>query len=256
VPDKESQWALHQAADQLNCESKDLFRELIMKKPYQSIRVFENPYLEKLTHVHPITPLLVWVPIISFLYYYSFTALHFTTGQLMGLLFLGLFVWTLAEYYLHRYVFHFNATTPLQKRLQFLIHGLHHDDPNDPTRLVMPPAGSLILAVILYSLFRAVFGIFGAADASVPFFAAFAIGYLCYDYIHYGTHHFKPTSRLGKMIKQHHMLHHFVDHDAKWGVSSPIWDYLLNTMKGPSAQAAASSRNQSSAKNYQPSTRN
>ncbi|MFL5814724.1 MAG: sterol desaturase family protein [Bdellovibrionia bacterium] len=216
-----------------------------MKKPYQSIRVFENPYLEKLTHVHPITPLLLWAPIVIYLYYYSFTVLQFSVAQVLGLLVAGLIVWTLMEHVLHRYVFHFNAKTPLQKRLQFLIHGLHHDDPNDPTRLVMPPAGSLILAVPIFLGFRAIFALFGAADATIPFFASFVIGYLCYDYIHYGTHHFKPKSRLGKMINQHHMLHHFVDHDAKWGVSSPIWDYILGTMKGPSSHPATQSHTKS-----------
>jgi sterol desaturase/sphingolipid hydroxylase (fatty acid hydroxylase superfamily) len=204
-----------------------------MNKTYPSIRVFEDPRLEKLTHVHPITPLLLWVPIIVFLYYRSFTVLGFSVSSVLMLSFLGLFVWTLTEYLLHRYVFHFNATTPFQKRIQFLIHGLHHDDPNDPTRLVMPPAGSLILSVPLFLGFQFIFQVFGKPDATIPFFAAFVIGYLCYDYIHYGVHHFKPTSKLGKMIKQHHMLHHFVDHDAKWGVSSPIWDYLLGTVKAP-----------------------
>jgi sterol desaturase/sphingolipid hydroxylase (fatty acid hydroxylase superfamily) len=209
-----------------------------MNKSYQSIRVFQDPRLEKLTHVHPVTPLLLWVPIVSFLYYYSFTTLHFSVSSVLLLFALGLFVWTLAEYFLHRYVFHFNATTPFQKRIQFLIHGLHHDDPNDPTRLVMPPAGSLILSVPLYLAFRFIFGILGAPDATIPFFASFVIGYLCYDYIHYGVHHFKPTSKLGKMIKQHHMLHHFVDHEAKWGVSSPVWDYALGTLKNPPAKVA------------------
>ncbi len=212
-----------------------------MNKPYQSIRVFEDPRLEKLTHVHPITPLLLWAPIIGFLYYHSFATYHFAVSTVLVLGVLGLFVWTLTEYFLHRYVFHFNATTPFQKRIQFLIHGLHHDDPNDPTRLVMPPAGSLILSVPFFLGFRSIFLLFGAPDATIPFFASFIIGYLCYDYIHYGVHHFKPTSRLGKMIKQHHMMHHFVDHDAKWGVSSPIWDHLLGTLKGPSSQASKSS---------------
>ena len=29
----------------------------------ESVRLFENPLLEKLSHVHPIVPLLVWGPV-------------------------------------------------------------------------------------------------------------------------------------------------------------------------------------------------
>jgi sterol desaturase/sphingolipid hydroxylase (fatty acid hydroxylase superfamily) len=214
---------------------------LDMKKPYQSIRVFQDPRLEKLTHVHPITPLLVWVPITLFLYYRSVTFFGFSVPTILAQTALGLIIWTFTEYMLHRFVFHFNATTPFQKRLQFLIHGLHHDDPNDPTRLVMPPAGSLILGVILFSAFQAMYALFGSAGLVYPFFAGFAIGYLCYDYIHYGVHHFVPRSRVGKMIKQHHMLHHFAEHDKGWGVSSPLWDIILGTMPVRGSRRAATS---------------
>ena len=30
-----------------------------------------------------------------------------------------------------------------------MIHGVHHDHPNDPLRLVMPPAASIPLAIIV-----------------------------------------------------------------------------------------------------------
>lgn len=207
-----------------------------MKKPYPSIRVFQNPYLEKLTHVHPIIPLVLWAPIISFLFYRSLTTLGFSVSAVAGLTAFGLGSWTISEYVLHRFVFHFKPHGPFQERLQFLMHGLHHDDPKDPTRLVMPPAGSLILGVILFTIFRTIFLIFGAPEAAEPFFAAFVVGYLCYDYIHYGVHHFNPKSKLGKKIKHNHMLHHFVAPDASWGVSSPFWDHVFGTV-APAASA-------------------
>lgn len=198
-----------------------------MQKPYKSLQVFKNPYLEKLTHVHPITPLIVWTPIIAYLFWRSFIVDElspFTIGS-MGAL--GFGVWTIVEYLLHRYVFHYEGEGPITQRLHFLIHGLHHEDPVDPTRLVMPPAASLIIGFGLYSIFRPMVG----PVLIDPFFAFFSIGYLCYDYIHYAVHHFTPRTRLGKFLKQSHMIHHFVSPNARWGVSSPIWDYVFGTME-------------------------
>jgi dihydroceramide fatty acyl 2-hydroxylase len=198
-----------------------------MSKPYKSIRVFQNPYLEALTHVHPLTPLVVWVPVISWLIYRSYTAHQFSVLTILSVGIAALLTWTLAEYLLHRFVFHYVGNSALSERLHFLIHGLHHDDPNDPTRLVMPPAGGAILGIVLYCAFRLVLG----PSWVDPFFAFFLVGYLCYDYIHFATHHFRPKTKLGKFLKQHHMLHHFAENGSRWGVSSPLWDYVFGTIE-------------------------
>jgi len=141
--------------------------------------------------------------------------------------FAGFFLWTLVEYLLHRFVFHYESEGQLGQRIHFLIHGLHHNDPIDPTRLVMPPVASLILAVIFYSAFQCVLG----PVFVEPFFAFFLIGYLCYDYIHFAVHHFTPRTRLGKFLKQSHMQHHYVNPNIHLGVSSPLWDYVFGTME-------------------------
>lgn len=212
------------------------------KQPYPSIRIFQNPWLEKLTHVHPITPMLLWVPILSWLAYRGVATHGLSIPAVAAWMLLGVFVWTFTEYQLHRRVFHFNATTPFQKRVQFLIHGLHHDDPNDPTRLVMPPVAGLILAAMLYVFFVGVFSLVlpsMAIQVTDPFFSGFLIGYLLYDYTHFWIHHFTPRSSWGRAVKRHHMDHHFVHHDARWGVSSALWDYLLGTLPKAKRQAAA-----------------
>lgn len=198
-----------------------------MKKPHKSIRVFQNPWLEKLTHVHPITPLVMWTPFISWLIWRSFFVHELGAMAVGSLFFLGLAVWTLSEYLLHRFVFHFEATGPIGERIIYLMHGLHHADPGDPTRLVMPPVPGIVLASVLYLLFRIPFG----PVLVEPFFASFLVGYLCYDYTHFAVHHFNPRTRFGKMLKQHHMLHHYATQDLRYGVSSPLWDYVFGTHK-------------------------
>lgn len=198
-------------------------------KEYNSIRVFQNPFLERLTHVHPITPLIVWIPYISWLIWRSLTFHHLSPFVVGAFGVFGFLFWTFAEYVLHRFIFHFVPEGEWQKRFQYLIHGLHHSDPQDPTRLVMPPTASITIALALYVIFRTFLG----GVLVEPFFAFFLVGYLCYDYTHYAVHHFKPRTRMGKFVKQHHMMHHFVNHDSRWGVSTPIWDYVFGTLDLP-----------------------
>lgn len=197
------------------------------KTAYPSVRVFENPWLEKLTHVHPLTPLFLWVPIIAWLLWRSHEVQGLSVASIAAVGGVGLFVWTLAEYLLHRFVFHYQPEGRFQERVFYLLHGLHHADPQDPTRLVMPPAPGLLLGGLLFFLFRVLLGEVWVE----PFFAFFLVGYLWYDYTHFAVHHFTPRTRYGKMLKQHHMLHHYVDPEARWGVSSPFWDYVFGTLK-------------------------
>lgn len=188
--------------------------------------MFENELLEKFSRIHPITPFVVYVPMIGVMMYRTW-ARHVPVLSAVGLVLGGIFVWTLTEYVLHRYIFHWYKDTPWGRRVHFLLHGVHHDYPNDGDRLVMPLLTSVPLAVIFYTLFYFAFGGMRYAE---PFYAGFAIGYLAYDGTHYAVHHFKQTSRIGKLIKRHHMLHHHADHDGGFGVSSPLWDYVFGTM--------------------------
>ncbi|MBU6376862.1 MAG: sterol desaturase family protein [Bdellovibrionales bacterium] len=201
----------------------------------ESIRLFKNPILESLTHVHPLVPLLIWGPFVTLLFVWSAQGpLEWSSS--VGLAFVGLFVWTLSEYLLHRYVFHFSPRSAFQERIAYLIHGIHHDQPEDATRLVMPPAAGVILASILFVFFRLILG----PDWVLPFFGGFLIGYLCYDYTHYAIHHFSMSSSVGRYLKNHHMKHHFMTHGARWGVSSPLWDLVFGTMVEPRGRTDAS----------------
>jgi dihydroceramide fatty acyl 2-hydroxylase len=136
----------------------------------------------------------------------------------------GLF-WTLTEYWLHRLVFHFEPETGIGARLHWIIHGVHHDHPNDPLRLVMPPSVSVPLAFLFYLGFVVVLG---KPDAYL-FAAGFLAGYLNYDMTHFHVHHHKPRTRLGRYLRELHMRHHFQDDTRGFGVSAPFWDYVFRT---------------------------
>jgi dihydroceramide fatty acyl 2-hydroxylase len=197
-----------------------------MEKEYKGIQVFKNPYLEKLTHVHPLTPLVIWAPIAGWLIWRAFEVHHLSVYAVVPVGVLGLCFWTLVEYGLHRFIFHFEWDHPWGERIHFLLHGIHHDDPVDPTRLVMPPAMSIFLGITLFYTFRSILGEVWVE----PFFAFFLIGYLFYDYIHFCVHHFRPRTPIGRFLKQNHMIHHYVNPNSRWGVSSPLWDYFFGTL--------------------------
>ncbi len=197
------------------------------------MRLFENDLLERLSHVYPLTPLLVWMPVIAALLWHTLARRRLEAGVVAALAAAGLVVWSLTEYAIHRFAFHLAPTSRVRRRVQFIFHGVHHEDPDDPTRLLIPPALAIAMAAILYALFRIVLGPAGVE----PFFACFLLGYLVYDYTHFAIHHRRPRTPLGRYLRRRHMLHHFVTPDARWGVTSPLWDWVFRTTGGrPRAQ--------------------
>ncbi|MBS3999620.1 MAG: sterol desaturase family protein [Desulfobulbaceae bacterium] len=191
----------------------------------ESVKMFGNPVVEALSKVHWTVPLIVYIPIILFFQYQSIFTYNFGILESFALFLGGLFIWTLTEYLLHRFVFHFEPKSPLGKRLHWMFHGVHHDYPQDRFRLVMPPSISLPLATMFYFLFLLVFG-----SVHLPaIFSGFLAGYLAYDTIHYAIHHNGFRNKFMLKIKQHHMRHHYTEPNEGYGVSSPLWDYVFNT---------------------------
>jgi sterol desaturase/sphingolipid hydroxylase (fatty acid hydroxylase superfamily) len=198
-------------------------------KTHESIRVFESSILEKFTHVHPIIPLLFWTPIISYWLYQAAVISKLSVLSFFVLAITGLFLWTFTEYILHRFIFHYPAKSVIGKRFIFLFHGIHHDDPSDPTRLVMPPLPAVIYVYFIYQFYN----LFIPELYMSGFMAFFMMGYLCYDYIHYATHHFKMNNKAGRYLKKWHLVHHHSHQAAKYGVSSPLWDFIFRSVTGP-----------------------
>jgi sterol desaturase/sphingolipid hydroxylase (fatty acid hydroxylase superfamily) len=191
----------------------------------ETVRMFKSDFMESLSRVHPSVPLIIFVPVILYMLYLSIFDFKIGVLSIIGLVIFGLFIWTITEYLLHRFVFHWELKGEIGARIHFIFHGVHHDYPSDSRRLVMPPSVSIPLATLFYFLFKFLIG-----DVSVlPFFAGFLIGYLFYDISHYAIHHFNMHSKFWLAIKNHHIKHHYQDPDKGYGVSSPIWDYVFRT---------------------------
>lgn len=199
----------------------------------EPVRLFKSDLLEFLTHVTPQVVLIIWLPVVT-----AFAvagALHWPTNVSplwypIAFMFGLTLLWTLMEYLLHRFVFHFKPRNRTQRQLVFLFHGVHHYQPHVKTRLVMPPAVSVPMACFFYGLFRLVLDdLLGMSYLVAPMIAGTILGYVSYDMIHYATHHLPMKGRVLKFLKRHHMEHHYKTPTARFGVSTNLWDEVFRT---------------------------
>ncbi|WP_445149103.1 sterol desaturase family protein [Baekduia sp. Peel2402] len=201
--------------------------------------MFESPLLDRFTRVHPSVPPIIFVPIILLMLVTGFGRM--STLQAVLLLAAGYVFWTLFEYWLHRVVFHFEPyNSAVGMRLHWMIHGVHHDHPNDPLRLVMPPSVSLPLGALVLSVFWLLLGY----DAALVFGGGFLAGYLAYDMLHYHVHHHKPRTALGHKLRELHMRHHFQDDETGFGISAPYWDNVFGTSTAQTGNRAVAQQQQ------------
>jgi sterol desaturase/sphingolipid hydroxylase (fatty acid hydroxylase superfamily) len=192
----------------------------------ESVRMFRSDLLESLSKIHFSVPLIIYLPVVFYFIFRSYVVFDLSVLKISILLTGGIFSWTITEYLLHRFVFHYYPDSEIGKRIHFIFHGVHHDYPNDSKRLVMVPGASIPLAFFFYFCF---YFSLGPVNTS-PFFAGFVMGYLFYDITHYALHHWNFKSKFWQTLKNHHMIHHYKDSENGFGVSSPIWDYLFFTM--------------------------
>lgn len=185
--------------------------------------IFKNPFLEQLTKTHIAIPLTLYTIISACLIYYGIIEKGFTTPVMIVLFFAGMFIFTLVEYLMHRFLYH--PQTQKMEEFSHKVHGVHHDYPKDKKRLAMPPILALILATFFFIIYRAIMG-----DYVFGFLAGFLMGYTGYLAIHYSVHIFKVPDNFLKILWHHHAIHHYRQPERAFGVSSPLWDYIFGTM--------------------------
>ncbi|HSI90603.1 MAG TPA: sterol desaturase family protein [Adhaeribacter sp.] len=190
-----------------------------------SAQIFENPYLERLTKTHIAVPISIFIIIATGLIIYGFLNGFLSVLSAIGLFFTGWLIFSLIEYMAHRFVFHMETDTPFKKNIQYTFHGNHHDFPKDKDRLAMPPFVSLFIASFLFFTFKLIFGpfVFGIV-------AGLLFGYALYLFVHYAVHAYAPPKNFLKTLWIHHSIHHYKDPTRAYGVSSPLWDWILGTM--------------------------
>ncbi|KAK4751187.1 hypothetical protein SAY87_004669 [Trapa incisa] len=191
-------------------------------------RFFESNILEFFTRTRWWVIPLVWVPVACWFISLS-AAMGQCCSQLALLTVTGIFVWTLLEYMLHRFLFHSKTRTYWTNTMHYLLHGCHHKHPMDSLRLVFPPAAAAIIATPVWNLIK----LLSTPSTAPALFAGVLLGYVTYDLTHYYLHHGQPSSSMPKRLKKYHLNHHYREQNMGFGITSSIWDWVFGTLPPP-----------------------
>lgn len=188
-------------------------------------QLFDNRVLERLTRTPFYVPVSLYYVIGAATLFYAATAPEIPFGRIWWMFPAGMFLFTLVEYFIHRFVFHFEAKSPAGEQVKYHIHGIHHEYPRDKDRLVMPPVMSMVISAGFLGIFKWMFGASGWL-----FFGGFVSGYSTYLMVHYAVHAWRPPSNFLRVLWTHHALHHYSDPEGAFAVSFPFWDRVFGTL--------------------------
>jgi sterol desaturase/sphingolipid hydroxylase (fatty acid hydroxylase superfamily) len=202
----------------------------------EGVQVLQSNVLERIFATSYWFMPAVWFgPLIGYGLFRSLTDETLALGWTPTLFVAGVLFWTLTEYLLHRWLFHLRPGGPWRpsKLRLFMIHGYHHEFPDDPLRLVAPPVMSWPIGAVILGGFYVLAG----PHLCWGLIAGTASGYIAYDWIHYYLHHGRPRTRAGRFLKRYHLEHHYKDQTSHFGISSPLWDLVFQTFKAKTVKA-------------------
>jgi sterol desaturase/sphingolipid hydroxylase (fatty acid hydroxylase superfamily) len=139
----------------------------------------------------------------------------------------GILLWTLVEYLMHRFLFHPGNGWESLARVAEALHGVHHRRPRDPNEILASARTSIPPSVVIIGLVwiasRSIFTTAGVMSGVW-------MGFVYYEWVHYRVH-MTNASGLIDWHRRHHFHHHFVDERRCFGITSPLWDVVLGTLK-------------------------
>lgn len=148
--------------------------------------------------------------------------------EFLGLFLAGALSWSLLEYFFHRVLFHMPLDRGIWSLAARHMHWQHHERPNDPDEVMASPW----LTVPLYTLFTAAFAwLSGDGARGLAWGAGLAAGYAAYEWVHFAVHFHSRRDPLFLYLRRHHFWHHFKDKTNRFGVTSPLWDFVFGTLK-------------------------
>ncbi|KAH7836811.1 hypothetical protein Vadar_005970 [Vaccinium darrowii] len=188
-------------------------------------RLFESDIVEFFTLTVWWAVPVIWLPVVCWSVSWA-VQMGVPSAQVAASVVGGIFIWTLLEYSLHRFLFHIKTTGYWGNTIHYLLHGCHHKHPMDGLRLVFPPAGAAIIAVLLWYVIK----LTTPPTIAPALFGGGVLGYVVYDCTHYYVHHGKPDKGVPSYLKRFHMNHHFRIQDKGFGITSSFWDIVFGTL--------------------------
>jgi len=143
----------------------------------------------------------------------------------------GIALWTLLEYVLHRFAFH--------GRTMFApMHARHHVAP----KAYIGTPTWLSLAILAVGIFLPVWGL-SSRNVASGVTAGVMLGFFIYGLLHHAIHHRRPRllmAWLGTATRRH-MHHHHAVRGGNYGVTTQLWDLVFGTvLDRPSVRTVSS----------------
>jgi sterol desaturase/sphingolipid hydroxylase (fatty acid hydroxylase superfamily) len=155
----------------------------------------------------------------------------------------GLLTWGLYEYATHRWVLHREPRAEGFNLPGNLTHLRHHADPTSLQRLNVQLSESVPVCVVYYLL---AWALAGSWQAATHLYTGLIAGYFFYEYLDFQAHHGTSRGRLTRYFRKYHLQHHHHDATVRFGVTSPLFDYLFGTFhiekRGSVSRARAAGR--------------
>jgi sterol desaturase/sphingolipid hydroxylase (fatty acid hydroxylase superfamily) len=105
-------------------------------------------------------------------------------------------------------------------------HLRHHADPNALDRLNVQLSESVPVCVVYLLIAWAATG---SWQSAVYLFTGLIAGYFFYEYLDYQAHHGSARGRVVRYFRRYHLMHHHYDATVRYGVTSPLFDYIFGT---------------------------
>jgi sterol desaturase/sphingolipid hydroxylase (fatty acid hydroxylase superfamily) len=188
----------------------------------QRVRLFRSDALEQLTTISHRGFALIWAFALGFVLWMGWGTVDLAPA--IALVVTGVASWTLFEYAMHRFIFHWNARWKAARAFVFVVHANHHEVPDDPGRSLMPPVVSIPVTGSVWLAFLAIFGPPGSL-----LFLGFASGYVIYDAVHHACHHFPMRGPVFRALRRHHLRHHHAREDGNFAITAIFWDKVFGT---------------------------
>ncbi|XP_030059492.1 fatty acid 2-hydroxylase [Microcaecilia unicolor] len=225
---------------------KEKYDEWVHQPVDRPIRLFHSDFIESCSKTAWYIVLAVWVPVVLYCSWFCYTSLaqgntrlftSFTTEYTIPvhhywfplLFLLGMLIWSLLEYTIHRFIFHMKppASNYYLITLHFMLHGQHHKSPFDSSRLVFPPLPASLVIGFLYGVILLLF----PKIVGQSIFVGGLFGYVVYDMIHYYLHYGSPKEGTYLYeLKAYHVKHHFEHQKSGFGITSKLWDHPFHTL--------------------------
>lgn len=171
-------------------------------------------------------PFIFYIAVLALMHFAVIRSWALSLPAAAALFFVGLLTWGLYEYAAHRWVLHREPRAEGFNLPGNLTHLRHHADPQSLQRLNVQLSESVPVCVVYCLLAWAATG---SWQAMTYLFTGLIAGYFFYEYLDFQAHHGTSRTRLIRYFRKYHLQHHHYDATIRYGVTSPLFDYLFGT---------------------------